>query len=75
MSEEKLRRCPFCGGEAQYDEDCFGRGLVQCKKCGAVIIDKYTYQDCIELWNNREVANRTWTQKVYDSFGEVRDKE
>ena len=41
MSEEKLRNCPFCGGEAQYDEDCFG----------------------------------TWTQKVYDDFGKVRDKE
>ena len=55
MSEEKLRNCPFCGGEAYANEtDWKGwwHGWVICEKCG-VKIDKQTKDEAIEAWNRR----------------------
>lgn len=76
MSEEKLKPCPFCGGEATANESSWRSWWhvwVICKNCGATI-DKPTKEETIEAWNRR-VPQRTWTQKVYDSFEKVRDKE
>ncbi len=56
MTEPKLKPCPFCGGEAEYDEDFFGRAYIQCSNCEAHLQDKKAYQDCIEAWNTRVVA-------------------
>ena len=75
MSEEKLKPCPFCGGEATANESSWRgwwHGWVICKNCGATI-DKPTKEETIEAWNRR--VPQTWTQKVYDSFEKVRDKE
>ena len=74
MSEEKLRNCPFCGKEPVYVAD----GKVICC-CGAMMKSfndwkPFTNQEAVDRWNRR-VPQRTWTQKVYDSFGKVRDKE
>ena len=55
MTEPKLKPCPFCGGEAEYDEDFFGRAYIQCSNCEAHLQDKKAYQDCIEAWNKRVV--------------------
>lgn len=33
MNEIKLKRCPFCGGEAELDIDDLGIWFVRCKKC------------------------------------------
>ena len=55
MSEEKLRNCPFCGGQAYANEtDWKGwwHGWVICEKCG-VKIDKQTKDEAIEAWNKR----------------------
>ena len=78
MSEEKLKPCPFCGGEASVYETGYMYSAPQyyicCDECGSGIAVFNTEQDAIEAWNRR-VPQRTWTQKVYDSFGKMRDKE
>jgi len=62
MSEEKLRNCPFCGGEAMANESSWQGwwyGWVVCPKCG-VKIERQTKADAIEAWNKRVVdANKT----------------
>ncbi len=37
MSSEKLKPCPFCGGDASFhkDEECPGCHLIQCGQCRA----------------------------------------
>ena len=55
MSEEKLRNCPFCGGEAMANESSWQGwwyGWVVCPKCG-VKIERQTKADAIEAWNRR----------------------
>lgn len=74
MSEEKLKSCPFCGGEARTIPYSFEDFAVRCKECGCGTGIYDTEEEAIEAWNRR-VPQRTWTQKVYDSFGKVRDKE
>lgn len=49
----ELRKCPFCGGEAElslYWEDTY---CVYCKRCEAKT-DGFAYpKDAIEAWNKR----------------------
>ena len=54
MSEEKLRRCPFCGGEAELEIN----GLywdINCKRCLANVgaYKCYNKKQAIEAWNKR----------------------
>ena len=52
---QKLRNCPFCGGEAMANESSWRGwwyGWVVCPKCG-VKIEKQTKADAIEAWNRR----------------------
>ena len=57
---EKLKLCPFCGGEAEFNSDEFGE-RVCCKSCGATIHNgvygeegrKLAYAD----WNARPIEN------------------
>ena len=74
MSEEKLRRCPFCGREPVYVAD----GKVICI-CGAMIKSfndwkPFTNQEAIEAWNRRvaddgktitqrEIRNMEWKRR------------
>ena len=50
---EELRKCPFCGGEAEI----FFVGrigyLAQCKKCKNMTPWKNTEADAIAAWNRR----------------------
>ena len=77
MSEEKLKSCPFCGGEASVYQAGYMYSAPQyyifCDECGCETPVFNTEQDAIEAWNRR--VPQTWTQKVYDSFEKVRDKE
>ena len=82
MSEEKLRNCPFCGGEACVVHDAKRKladgkqitgTVVSCTVCNATMFYRNS-RLAIEAWNRR-VPQRAWTQKVYDSFGKGRDKE
>ena len=57
---ENLKRCPFCGGEAEFNSDEFGEGVC-CKSCGATIHNgvygeegrKFASAD----WNARPIEN------------------
>jgi len=59
---EELRKCPFCGGEAEarcsvayagyvYD------GYVECLECGSRTPIYYTKADAIAAWNRRVTQN------------------
>ena len=74
MSEEKLKPCPFCGGEAKLYSRAvdwlLSEHVVRCKKCHCMTDTYDTKVETIEAWNNRVVdANKTITQ------GEMRDME
>jgi Lar family restriction alleviation protein len=59
---EELKRCPFCGGEAEtrcsvayagyvYD------GYVECLECGSRTPIYYTKAEAIAAWNRRVTQN------------------
>lgn len=54
--EYKIKPCPFCGGEAEF-ESCITEVLVKCPKCRAKIIIKYetrqSIHSVISAWNRR----------------------
>jgi Lar family restriction alleviation protein len=52
---EMLEKCPFCGGEAGYDEIQKRYGVVfsiYCEECG-VEMTKLNSEAAIEAWNRR----------------------
>ena len=58
---DKLKKCPFCGGEAYVsNEDCYGNVddnyLVHCDECGLQLgfTNQYvTEEEAIKAWNKR----------------------
>ena len=52
MSEIKLLRCPFCGGEAEFATS--HKRWVQCKECLAESVYCDTPEQAIAAWNNRK---------------------
>ena len=58
--QEKLKPCPFCGGEARLISlhNCFGlsgvRWIVECIKCGCKTSKEISDHDAKEKWNRRE---------------------
>jgi Lar family restriction alleviation protein len=75
MSE--LKPCPFCGGEAGYEEFYYDRPFmaVFCTKCGSQTSmddrpDNFTKEEAAILWNNRPpefelmmLRNQVWRIK------------
>lgn len=59
MSDEKLLRCPFCGGEATIHKSKFGYG-VMCKTpfCCDLTSANSTEEDAIRMWNTRKPMER-----------------
>jgi len=55
----KLRSCPFCGGNAEADGPKekiiagFKIARVGCKNCGVSTPNFYTQDEAIHFWNNR----------------------
>ena len=49
---DKLKPCPFCGGEAYIEIICNGLVEVWCKECSASVPAKYKNK-AIERWNRR----------------------
>ena len=67
MSEE-LKKCPFCGKNAELCKDDFGKFLIQCKSCNVYIGVEVesgiplkhgwkatfeTIDDIVSVWNRR----------------------
>ena len=50
---DKLKPCPFCGGEAIIEGCDDTLWSVICKKCAASIDYNETKQEAIEAWNRR----------------------
>lgn len=55
---EKLKKCPFCGGEAGLSVNPgFKRGViaafVYCTKCGVGTLSYALVRTAIEAWNRR----------------------
>ncbi len=52
MTDQKLKPCPFCGGEARIDKLYENEWYVYCPKC-----ERHydTEQEAIENWNARVV--------------------
>lgn len=65
MDIDVLKRCPFCGGEAELafggngSHEAKGLSFVKCKDCGAIgqkfeVSHRYASdQKAIEAWNRR----------------------
>ena len=51
--DNKLKPCPFCGGEAIIDGCDDTLWIVICKECNASIGYKETKEEAIEAWNKR----------------------
>ena len=47
---EKLKPCPFCGGEAKINKREYS---IECTRCSAYMGYFYTKQEAIEAWNRR----------------------
>ena len=61
MTEEtKLKTCPFCGSEAEFNSDEFGEGVC-CKSCGATLHNGVYGEEGRKLasadWNSRQIEN------------------
>ena len=57
---ENLKRCPFCGNEAEFNSDEFGEGVC-CKSCGATLHNGLYGEGGRKLaaaeWNSRPIEN------------------
>ena len=57
---ENLKRCPFCGGEAEFNSDEFGEGVC-CEYCGASLSNGVYGEKGRNLasadWNFRPIEN------------------
>ena len=63
---ENLKRCPFCGGEAEFNSDEFGEGVC-CEYCGASLSNGVYGEKGRKLasadWNSRPIENEL-TEKI-----------
>ena len=70
---DKLKPCPFCGGNAVYIEkrDIFISKFVTCAKCGIETRRNYLRKDkAIEHWNTRKPMERL-VERLEESKGVV----
>lgn len=66
---DKLKPCPFCGGEAIIDGCDDTLWSVICEKCNASINYNETKQDAIIAWNRR--IEPTFTPDERDAIKEM----
>ena len=65
MQEIELKPCPFCGGQAEYEEVHTDNGaveiyykeyhgyIIECNCCNAYIVSTIGKEDVIQRWNRR----------------------
>lgn len=90
MSETKLLKCPFCGGEATLEEEPIGKNQsvfsVACKDETCITQSRYYYDEesAIKHWNTRKPMERIverlednsfFTEPTYDIDGYSNDDE
>ena len=66
----ELKKCPFCGGEAEHEifnDGFFTFGRVECKQCKAMLTTPPV--NTINAWNNRP-AEAEIRAKAIDEFAE-----
>lgn len=56
-TENGLKRCPFCGGEAGVDIGNYGGMVCYCKQCFSQGKQCKTEAEAIEAWNRRTKGN------------------
>lgn len=63
----KLKPCPFCGGEAQLDKNEFGHVNASCKdhKCRGWA--------CCLNYNNKKEAVDAWNRRAGDAVADEKD--
>ena len=66
---EELKRCPFCGSEAEFgyyrDEEGIDYGCMYCNGCEAKITWDYGDEErTIEAWNRRVDNVKRKTKKI-----------
>lgn len=68
MSDERLKPCPFCGGEAVIRYDNFNKAYIECKH-GCVRTPSYwtNLVIIIETWNTRKPMERI-VERLEDKF-------
>lgn len=53
MNNNRLKSCPFCGGEAELYQTYNGCYQVECHKCGARSCIEKKKENVISKWNER----------------------
>ena len=57
---ENLKRCPFCGGEAEIIDDAMGT-ISRCQRCGAEngngVYGDVGHKLAVKDWNSRPIEN------------------
>lgn len=57
---KRLKKCPFCGGEAKLYEDYMGHAyVVQCGRCGIGTLHEVTPEKAAKKWNKRVKEERS----------------
>ena len=61
---DKLKPCPFCGGEAELiiDEACYYKSQVYCKKCGVRTNRQHIPEIAVTTWNTRKPTDKVVKQ-------------
>lgn len=75
LEELVLQPCPFCGGGATAYKDNFGKYLVMCDECGAMIgvsleIGKVLVNGWTAIYETPEEAVNAWNKGTEVEKGE-----